>query len=83
MKMVEDSTAVGVVLTVIALTCCHSLPHERGQRKCFTSFDNFDECWEEIEELCLTEEGEFERCVEESEEEEIVLYKQSRHCYAS
>ena len=80
--MVEDSTAVGVVLTVIALTC-HSLPHERGQRKCFTGFDNFDECWEEIEELCLTEEGEFEQCVKESEEEEIVLYKQSRHCYAS
>ena len=72
------------ILSVIAVTTqpvtCH--PHvshvsqqETSQlgQKCFNSFDNFDECWEKIEEFCLNEvTGEFENCDgnEHTEEED-------------
>ena len=58
-------------------------------KDCFNSFDNFDECWEKIEEFCLNEQtGEFEDCHKEEEEEHSLeehsenLYVESQHCYA-
>ena len=83
---------VSLVFGVIALTCAFSLPQPQPhqQRKCFNNFDNFDECWQHIEEYCLNNQGEFELChqdtTEEEEEEEVEeedSYELSKHCYAS
>ena len=80
-----------VIATVPGVTA-HP-PASETQRTCFNSFDNFDECWEKIEELCLNEAtGDFEECYEEDTEndhghaEEVPEYVQqfphSQHCYA-
>lgn len=74
-----SNSALCVGWTIIALTWC--LPH--GERKCFTTFEDFDECWEDIEEFCLDDHGEFERCHQETGKEEIVSFQLSKHCYAS
>ena len=80
---------VSLVFVAIALTCTLSLPQPHQERKCFNNFDNFEECWQDIEEYCLNDQGEFEHChpdtgeeVEEVEEEEE-SYELSKHCYAS
>ena len=85
MKMAKQD-GVSLVLVAIALTCSLSQPHQ--QRKCFNNFENFDECWEDIEEYCLTDQGEFELCHphttgEGEEGEEDTSYQLSQHCYAS
>ena len=38
--------------------------------KCFEGFDNFDECWQKIEEFCLNDDGVFVNCEEDLEIEE-------------
>ena len=69
-----------------------------GEKNCFNSFDNFDECWEKIEEFCLNEAtGQFEDChgaaedVHDSENHKVPeddhhtsssQFQNSRHCYA-
>jgi len=58
---------------------------------CFNNFENFDECWEKVEEYCLNDDGEFEDCHIEDEEEyedkhkevEHDEYQISKHCYAN
>jgi len=70
----------------IALTSSSPAPPN-----CFNNFDNFDECWEKVEEYCLNDEGEFEDCHIEDEEEygdkhedeEHDDYHLSKHCYAN
>ena len=84
MKMAKTDV-VCLVLVAIALTCTLSQPHQ--QRKCFKNFENFEECWEDIEEYCLNDQGEFELCHphtgEGEEGEEDTSYQLSQHCYAS
>ena len=78
-----------LVFVAIALTCALSQPHQ--QRKCFNNFENFDECWQDIEEYCLNDQGEFEHCHQDTGEEEVeeevlgeeLSYELSQHCYAS
>ena len=77
-----DLSALRAVIAAIALTGCLALPHGE-RRKCFTDFDNFEECWEDIEEYCLNDQGEFERCHPEPREQEVTSYRLSKHCYAS
>ena len=52
---------------------------------CFDNFDNFDECWEKVEEFCLNDHGEFEDCNKEVNEEvhKEDSHRKSRHCYAN
>ena len=88
MKMAQQDGA-SLVFVAIALTCALSQPHQ--QRKCFNNFENFDECWQDIEEYCLNDQGEFEHCHQDTGEEEVeeevlgeeVSYELSQHCYAS
>ena len=86
MKMAKQDWVI-LVFVATALTCTLSQPHQ--QRKCFNNFDNFDECWEDIEEYCLNEQEEFEHCHQDNlEEEEVEIgeedsYVLSQHCYAS
>ena len=87
MKMAKPEV-VSLVFVAIALTCALSQPHQ--QRKCFNNFENFDECWQDIEEYCLNDKGEFEHChrhtgeeEDEGEAEEEDSYQLSQHCYAS
>ena len=62
---------------------------------CFNGFDNFDSCWEKIEELCLDEaSGRWEECYPDPGEDgdhhhdagesqdSAALYPHSHHCYA-
>ena len=84
-----------VLLYVIATITCvtgHPPASTGTQRTCFNSFDNFDECWEKIEELCLNEAtGEFQDCFnedpgydhkDEEEDNYTELFPHSQHCYA-
>ena len=85
MKMAKQDWVI-LVFVAIALTCTLSQPHK--QRKCFNNFDNFDECWEDIEEFCLNRQGEFEHCHQDTVEEVVEIgeedsYVLSQHCYAS
>ena len=62
---------------------------------CFNGFDNFDSCWEKIEELCLDEaSGRWEECYPDpggdgddhhdagESQDFAALYPHSHHCYA-
>ena len=62
---------------------------------CFNGFDNFDSCWERIEDLCLDEaSGRWEECYPDpggdgdhhhdsgESQESAALYPHSHHCYA-
>ena len=79
------------VIAPITSVTGHPPASSQPQRTCFNSFDNFDECWEKIEELCLNEAtGEFEECYNEDtgydlKEEEDPDYTEtfphSQHCY--
>ena len=91
-----------LIFIVIAIsTLCHCHPHGSSNQPssdldCFNSFDNFDTCWEKIEEFCLDEAtGDFKDChktVEEdhdhvpdsdSDDHELSQnYQYSNHCYA-
>ena len=91
-----------LIFIVIAMSTpgyCH--PHGSSKEPtsdldCFNSFDNFDTCWEKIEEFCLDEAtGEFKDCHETDEEhhenpDDLTTddhaisqnYQYSNHCYA-
>jgi len=81
------SSTVIVLSAVIAWTRSSPAPN------CFNNFDNFDECWERVEEHCLNDDGQFEDChiedVKEEEHKHIQInpehndYKLSNHCYAN
>ena len=62
---------------------------------CFNGFDNFDSCWEKIEELCLDEaSGRWQECYPDpggdgdhhhdpgESQDSAALYPHSHHCYA-
>ena len=60
---------------------------------CFNGFDNFDSCWEKIEDLCLDEaSGRWEECYPDpggdgdhdhgESQDSAALYPHSHHCYA-
>ena len=92
LKMTKYSQHV-FLFCVIAMTTSvtgHPPASPETQRTCFNSFDNFDECWEKIEELCLNEfTGEFEECYKEDtgyglREEDpdfTETFPHSQHCY--
>ena len=76
------------VIAPITRVLGHPPVSSQPQRTCFNSFDNFDECWEKIEELCLNEAtGEFDECYKEdtgyAEEDPnyIETFPHSEHCY--
>ena len=78
------------VIATITRVTGHPPSSSQTQRTCFNSFDNFDECWEKIEELCLNEStGEFEECYKEDtgyglKEENpdfTETFPHSQHCY--
>ena len=63
---------------------------------CFNGFDNFDSCWEKIEDLCLDEaSGRWEECYPDpggdgdhhhhdagESQDSATLFPHSHHCYA-
>ena len=76
------------VIAPITRLLGHPPVSSQPQRTCFNSFDNFDECWEKIEELCLNEAtGEFDECYKEdtgyAEEDPnyTETFPHSEHCY--
>ena len=92
LKMTKYSLHVLLICVIATITGVtgHPPASSETQRTCFNSFDNFDECWEKIEELCLNEAtGEFEECFNENtgytlKEEDSVYsesFPHSQHCY--
>ena len=63
---------ISIVIAISTPGYCH--PHGSSKQPssdldCFNSFDNFDTCWEKIEEFCLDEAtGKFKDCHETEEE---------------
>ena len=92
LKMTKYSQHVFLFCVIATTTSVtgHPPASSETQRTCFNSFDNFDECWEKIEELCLNEAtGEFEDCSNEDTghtlKEDDAVYSErfphSQHCY--
>ena len=75
------------VIAPITRVLGHPPVSSQPQRTCFNSFDNFDECWEKIEELCLNEAtGEFDECYKEDtgyaeDPNYTETFPHSEHCY--
>ena len=99
LKMTEFWYNYSLIILISTPGYCH--PHGSSKQPssdldCFNSFDNFDTCWEKIEDFCLDEAtGEFKDCHETEEEihenahdsitDDHVInqnYQYSNHCYA-